>query len=166
MARKFRCEKCGASIVVKWMEHGGTVKCRGCGAEVTVPENTVEVSAEVAEEYLKPAKDTTQEITSLDKIQKIETRDCVDVLRFMAWGYLWVSIAGAIAVWYLYGDNPLGIAQGFAVLVQGLLMCPFFLCIASIAEDTGILTSEQRKEQAQVQVQLELAIEKRLEQKS
>lgn len=53
MARKFECKKCGEFIVAKWVEHGGTAKCRNCGGEMTVPEKSVEVSTEVYEEYLK-----------------------------------------------------------------------------------------------------------------
>jgi len=142
------CVNCGTKIL------RGAITCSKCfklGAQINYDENNLNFKSS----NLKDGK--------MHKFEIVEIRGCVGVLRFMAWGYFLASITGAIAVWILYGSvpkyldnpslgniaNPLGITQGFAVLVQGLLMCPFFLCIASIAEDTAILTSKQRKEREQ-----------------
>jgi hypothetical protein len=69
------------------------------------------------------------------------------ILRIFAWVDLIASIIGAIWIWSQFGKsevvyslghfltNPLGIAIGIAVLLQGIFSCAFFSVIASIGED-------------------------------
>ena len=42
MAIKFKCEECGAEVVVKYPQPGEQALCGHCGAYVTVPETSVE----------------------------------------------------------------------------------------------------------------------------
>lgn len=42
MALKFKCEKCGAEVVVRYPRPGEEALCPHCGAYVTVPETSVE----------------------------------------------------------------------------------------------------------------------------
>jgi hypothetical protein len=68
------------------------------------------------------------------------------ILRIFAWVDLIASIIGAIWIWSQFGKsevvyslghfltNPLGIAIGIAVLLQGIFSCAFFSVIASIGE--------------------------------
>ena len=69
------------------------------------------------------------------------------VVRIFAWVDLIASIIGAIWIWNQFGKsdaayslghfltNPLGIAIGIAVLLQGVFSCAFFLLAASIGEN-------------------------------
>jgi len=81
-------------------------------------------------------------------------RTAIGALRFFAWVSLVVGILGAISIWALYGTteipfrsisgtysevNPIGIAIGIAVFLQGAFLCSFFHVIAYIAENLGFL---------------------------
>jgi DNA-directed RNA polymerase subunit RPC12/RpoP len=46
MVLKFKCEKCGGEIVVKYLKPGEEALCRNCGARVAVPETSVEAGEE------------------------------------------------------------------------------------------------------------------------
>ncbi|MBS4027842.1 MAG: hypothetical protein KGZ58_04305 [Ignavibacteriales bacterium] len=75
----------------------------------------------------------------------------ISVLRFFAWLNLVAGIIGAIYIWsnfatekilkgtyYSYAEsvtNPLGVAIGVAVFLEGIFACALFLVIANIAEN-------------------------------
>ena len=171
MIYKFNCNECGDVIITKFVKPGEIAKCPKCGTNNTVPDTAGKISStQTDDEYYSNQHSVLRhydtessgkkEISSKkSEIQESETGGCIEVLRFMAWVYLAASIAGAVAVWIVYGSvlkypdtpslgnvaNPFGIAQGFALLIQGLLLCPFFLCIATITENSVIQTGEQRK---------------------
>jgi len=43
MALKFKCEKCNAEIVTKYLKPGEEVQCKACGLAFAVPKSVVEV---------------------------------------------------------------------------------------------------------------------------
>jgi hypothetical protein len=73
----------------------------------------------------------------------------ITVLRIFAWLDLVAGIALAIIIWVKFSateigtgtyyahtiTNPIAIAVGIAVLLQGMFVCALFLVIASIAEN-------------------------------
>ena len=64
MALKFRCEKCGEDIAVRYLKVGEAAKCRSCGASNSVPESAEEISDETAERIIKaPVSKSVEEIS-------------------------------------------------------------------------------------------------------
>ena len=46
LALKFKCRECDEYIITKFLKAGEVAKCRNCGAENAVPENTLETDEE------------------------------------------------------------------------------------------------------------------------
>lgn len=63
MALKFRCEKCGEDIAVRYLKVGEAAKCRNCGASNSVPELAEEISDAAAESIIKaPVSESAKRI--------------------------------------------------------------------------------------------------------
>ncbi len=75
MALKFRCEKCGKTIAVKYLKVGEAAECRNCGASNSVPDSAEEISDVAAESIIKApvseaAKSIGDEATKNEPIAK------------------------------------------------------------------------------------------------
>lgn len=91
----------------------------------------------------EPEPEITENISS----SIVSIPSAIAILRFFAWVDLIAAIIGAIWIWFEFGTrptgysgyfreaNPLGIAIGIAVLLQGIFTCAFFLVFASIGEN-------------------------------
>jgi hypothetical protein len=78
----------------------------------------------------------------------IPGENAISFLRFFAWSDLIASIIGAVWVWVNFHErevgvyftytetNPIGIAAGFVVLLEGIIAFTVFLVIAAICENT------------------------------
>jgi len=102
-------------------------------------------------EYAKNQITSIQNMDESDKIIVSEKgQGAISALRFFAWLNLICGIIGAIVIWkmmwtvevpyqYVSGtyteNNPLGIALGFASLIEGIFGCVIFLVICSMAEN-------------------------------
>jgi len=70
-----------------------------------------------------------------------------EVLAALAWLSLIGGFIGAIWVWGTFGStggyhsetNPLGVATGIGVLVQGIFVCVFFLVVAHIGRNVAMI---------------------------
>lgn len=57
MGFKFKCEKCGEEIVVKFLKKGEIAKCRFCGAESVVSEDAIKTEEEPSYKHVLERKD-------------------------------------------------------------------------------------------------------------
>ncbi len=63
MALKFRCEKCGKDIAVRFLKIGEAAECKSCGASNSVPESAEDISDEAAESIIKaPVSESAERI--------------------------------------------------------------------------------------------------------
>ena len=58
MALKFKCDKCGAEIITKYLKLGEEAKCRSCGAMVKVP--VTATGTEEAPDWIRRRDETSQ----------------------------------------------------------------------------------------------------------
>jgi tetratricopeptide (TPR) repeat protein len=111
--------------------------------EIPMSEDAIHKSTELQQ--------NSPSVSATPRLSNIPGEDAVGVLRFFAWVDLITSIIGAIWVWVNFHEidvppalfiagytesNPIGIATGFGVLFQGILVFTLFLTIAAICENT------------------------------
>lgn len=118
--------------------------CWFCGKQInddkfnTMTEDEQEyfIHKTCAKEHEKKEKETQSNQTELNPS---------GILKFLAWVNLFICIIGAIVIWITMGTtrigyysteaNPLGIALGVGILLNGFVGWAFLLTICEIADD-------------------------------
>ena len=93
--------------------------------------------------------------TSSEVSQPSEAPRSIGALRLVAWLYLIISVIGSITIWVTYPRiitpvpnsrsrvnealDPIGVAYGLGLTLQGILVCTFLLVIASMAASLFII---------------------------
>jgi len=78
MGYKFKCQKCGNDIIVKYCTIGEPVQCKSCGASNVVPEDAIETTKKP--EYLLRYESRRRKNTFLEFQKKPRTKEIVITL--------------------------------------------------------------------------------------
>lgn len=93
MALKFKCEKCGEYIIVKYLRVGEIAKCPHCGAMTTVPEGATEIETDEEPKYFIPKPAEPQPERDKKAIGKVRSFWKVLVLSIVTLSiYYWVYL--------------------------------------------------------------------------
>lgn len=135
------CPKCGKKTVLDFSV------CPSCGYDTTKAYEAAKAEHSSAIPALKESSPENTFVRSYGT-------GAIVTLKFFAWLDLVAGIIGAIWIWSTFGSqevtfgskeigviysqtvtNPVGVALGFVVLLQGIFVCAYFLVVASIAEN-------------------------------
>jgi len=128
------CPKCGKKTVFDFSV------CPSCGYDTTKAYEAAKAEHSGVIPDLKESSPANTFVRSYGT-------GAINTLKFFAWFDLVAGIIGAIWIWSTFGSqevgylssrtvtNPVGVALGVVVMLQGIFVCAYFLVIASMAEN-------------------------------
>ena len=154
MARKFQCPSCKQSIVVsRVVEPGKEIKCRYCGAALTVPDEAHAATRAEHDQYLRPHIDPPRAPGASANTGDFGA-SAAGAVGGLAWFVLVIHIIAAIVIWSTTGTaevvdriwgisrtaaNPVGVSLGFIVLLEGIFFCIVLRCLHWIGRNVADL---------------------------
>lgn len=144
MPLKFTCPNCQKDIILQYLSQGQIARCRYCGAEVPVPEDSEEITTEQAVEYADKLRAEGQ-LPRIDPDHHPHLtpshRRKVGFLRVIAWCVLIggvflgiLMIIGGIALMYEGEMGAEGPGMGIGIIIQAVAIFGILLVIAMMAE--------------------------------